>query len=289
LVNHSDLGRVHRLPYLAATISNARPIFFMKSTQVSRYASTRLWHNTLNQIDWLTSPQEVIKMNAGKKFRKTLVSLSVLSALLLSVLMVSPAAAATSPLMADEIAGLKFMREEEKLAHDVYVTFYQQYGLAIFNNIANSEATHMTAVKTLLDRYGIADPAAGNGIGEFENAELQALYNQLMAQGRQSLSAALQVSAAIEEIDILDLKELLAMTARSDIEQVYTSLLNGSHNHLRAFANTLKMQTGEVYQPQYLDAGTYQTVIAGTNGRRGGSGGSSNAIGGGNSRGGRRW
>jgi hypothetical protein len=34
----------------------------------------------------------------------------------------------------------------------VYVTFYQQYGLSIFNNIASSEATHMASVKTLLDR-----------------------------------------------------------------------------------------------------------------------------------------
>jgi hypothetical protein len=269
--------------------SHRRSIFFTKTTQVSRHVSTRFWQNTLNQIDWLTGPQEAIKMNAGKKFRKILVSLSVLSALLLSVLMVSPAAAATTPLTADEIAGLKFMREEEKLAHDVYVTFYQQYGLAIFNNIANSEATHMAAFKTLLDRYGIADPAAGQPIGVFTDPELQALYNQLIAQGRQSLSAALKVGGAIEEIDILDLKERLATTTRSDIRQVYTSLLNGSYNHLRAFANTLKMQTGEVYQPQYLDTVTYQTISAGTNGRRGGSGGSSNAIGGGNNRGGLRW
>ena len=228
-------------------------------------------------------------MNAGKKIRNLIVSLSMLSALLLSaVVVVSPAAAATSPLSADEIAGLQFMREEEKLARDVYLTLYQKWGLAIFNNIANSEAAHMAAVKTLLDRYGIADPAAGNGVGVFENAELQALYNQLIAQGRQSLSAALKVGGAIEEIDILDLKERLATTTQADIRQVYTSLLNGSYNHLRAFANTLKMQTSEVYQPQYLDTATYQTIIAGANGRRGGNGGSSSAIGGGSTRGGRR-
>jgi hypothetical protein len=228
-------------------------------------------------------------MNTSKKFRTMLINLNVLLALVLSLSVVSPAAAATSPLTADEIAGLKFMREEEKLAHDVYVTLYQQYGLAIFNNIASSEATHMAAVKTLLDRYGIVDPAAGNGVGVFENAELQALYNQLIAQGRQSLSAALKVGGAIEEIDILDLKERLGTTTHSDIQQVYTSLLNGSYNQLRAFANTLKTQTGEVYQPRYLDAATYQTIIAGTNGRRGGNGGGSSAIGGGSTRGGRRW
>lgn len=226
-------------------------------------------------------------MNASKKFRTMLTNLSVVVALALSLLAGPPAAAAPSPLNADEIAGLQFMREEEKLAHDVYVTFYRQYGLAIFNNIANSEARHMAAVKTLLDRYGLADPAAGNGVGVFENAELQALYNQLIAQGRQSLGAALKAGGAIEEIDILDLKERLATTTQADIRQVYTSLLNGSYNHLRAFVNTLKLQTGEVYQPQYLDAATYQSIIGGTNGRRGGNGGSSSTIGGGSTRGGR--
>lgn len=230
-------------------------------------------------------------MNLRQVIQKV-VGVSVLVTVLLSTVVGAANAmpAAATMLSADEAAGLIFMREEEKLAHDVYVTLYQQYGLATFNNIADSEATHMAAVKTLLDRYGLADPAAGNGVGVFENTELQALYNQLIAQGRQSLGAALKVGGAIEEIDILDLKERLTATtaSRSDIQQVYTSLLNGSYNHLRAFANTLKMQTGEVYQPQYLDATTYQTIIAGTNGRRGGSGGGGSVIGG-NTRGGRHW
>jgi len=228
-------------------------------------------------------------MNAGKKIRNLIVSLSVLSALLLSVLVVSPAAAATSPLSADEIAGLKFMREEEKLAHDVYATFYQQYGLSIFNNIASSEATHMAAIKTLLDRYGIADPAASKAVGVCADASLQALYNQLVAQGRQSLSAALKVGGAIEEIDILDLQERLATTTHSDIQQVYTSLLNASYNHLRAFARTLTAQTGVAYQPQYLDAATYQNIIAGNGSQRGGMGSNGGQRGGAGGNGGRRW
>jgi len=228
-------------------------------------------------------------MNAKQWIQKVLgVGVLVVVALAAAVGPVAAAPiAATSTLSADEAAGLIFMREEEKLAHDVYVTLYQQYGLAIFNNISNSEATHMAALKTLLDRYGLLDPVTGNGVGEFENADLQALYAQLIAQGSQSLSAALKVGAAIEEIDILDLKARLATTTHSDIQQVYTSLLNGSYNHLRSFANTLKTQTGEVYQPQHLDAATYQTILGGSNGRRGGNIGSS-TIGSGSSRGGRR-
>ena len=203
-------------------------------------------------------------MNAGKKIRNLIVSVSVLSALLLSALVVSPAAAATSPLSADEIAGLQFMREEEKLARDVYLTLYQKWGVATFNNIASSEATHMASIKTLLDRYGIADPAAGQPIGVFTNPELQALYNQLIAQGSQSLNAALQVGVTIEQVDIRDLQTRIAGTTHTDIKSVYNNLLRGSTNHLRAFTNQLQTQTGKV-------TGTTPSTTLGTpTGRRGG-------------------
>ena len=219
-------------------------------------------------------------MNAKRMLQKV-VGVSVLVTVLFSTVVgaayAAPAAATT--LSADEIAGLIFMREEEKLAHDVYVTFYQEYGLSIFNNIAGSELSHMAAVKTLLDGYGIADPAAGNGVGEFENADLQALYDQLIVQGSQSLSAALKAGATIEEIDIRDLQTRLTATTPADITQVYTNLLYGSYNHLRAFTRTLTSQTGEVYQPHYLDAATYQSIIAGSNGQRGGTSGMSNSTG----------
>ena len=207
-------------------------------------------------------------MNARKKIRKLIVSLSVLVGMALSLLIASPAAAASSPLSAAEIAGLQFMREEEKLARDVYLTLYQQYGLAIFNNIAGSEATHMAAIKTLLDRYGIADPAAGQPIGVFTNPQLQALYHQLVAQGSQSQAAALQVGVTIEQVDIRDLQDRIASTTHTDIKSVYNNLLNGSYNHLRAFTNQLQTQTSAVTQPQ-LPAATAPSTSFGRTGQRG--------------------
>ena len=84
------------------------------------------------------------------------------------------------------------------------------------------------------------------------------------------MSAALKVGAAIEEIDIRDLQVRLARTTHTDIQSLYNNLLNGSYNHLRAFTNTLKTRTGEVYQPQHLSAATYQSVINGSTGWRGG-------------------
>lgn len=70
-------------------------------------------------------------------------------------------------LSADEEAGLLYMREEEKLARDVYLTTYNLWRLQIFDNIAASEETHTEAVKLLLDRYNLADPVGSNGIGVF--------------------------------------------------------------------------------------------------------------------------
>jgi hypothetical protein len=179
-------------------------------------------------------------------------------------------------LSAEESEALLYMREEEKLAHDVYVTMYAQWSLPVFQNISQSEQTHSEAIKALLDRYGLDDPASSE-IGVFTNPDLQALYNELVARGSQSLAEAIKVCAAIEEIDILDLQSRLAETDNADIQQVFNNLLNGSYNHLQAFVSTLYTQTGETYQPQYLSAEAYQAMInaetaTGGNGNRGGRG-----------------
>ena len=165
------------------------------------------------------------------------------------------------------------MREEEKLARDVYLALYDIWGLQIFNNIASSEQTHTDAVKTLIDRYGITDNFASE-YGLFINPDLQALYDQLVAKGSQSLGDAIKVGAAIEEIDILDLEESLEKTDKTDIITVYNNLLKGSENHLRAFVSTLERQTGEIYEPQFMSIDAYNKVISasaqtGNLGRRG--------------------
>jgi hypothetical protein len=179
----------------------------------------------------------------------------------------------TGELNADEIAALLYMREEEKLARDVYQAMYDIWGVPVFANIAESEQAHMNAIAYLLDAYDLADPAAGQGLGEFENAQLQALYNELVAQGQQSLEDALLAGAAIEEIDILDLQERLAQTSNAAITQTFENLLAGSVNHLGAFATNIERQTGLAYQPQYMSQSAYQALVSTTSGRGNGSGG----------------
>jgi hypothetical protein len=180
-------------------------------------------------------------------------------------------------LTVDETAGLLFMFEEEKLARDVYNALFSIWGQPTFQNIASSEQMHMDAVKLLLVQYGIEVP--GDVAGVFNDASLQALYDSLIAAGNLSLADALKVGATIEEVDIMDLQSRLALTQNSNIQLVYNNLMNGSHNHLRNFVNVLQRQTGEVYQPQYLSAELYQTILSNTNGNgQGGTNGSGTSV-----------
>ena len=183
-----------------------------------------------------------------------------------------------SDLNADETASLLYMREEEKLARDVYNTLFTVWGQPTFQNIAASEQAHMDEIKLLLDRYGLTDPALAPG--QFSDANLQALYDQLVAQGSVSLADALKVGAAIEEIDILDLQARLALTDNADIQMVFNNLMNGSYSHLNSFTSVLTQQTGEIYIPKYLTAEAYQAIVTGTsgNGYQGGNGTTTNGT-----------
>ena len=151
----------------------------------------------------------------------------------------SAASVQVTPLTDEEVQWLTYMREEEKLARDVYLTLNDEWNMRIFSNIAASEQQHMDAVKTLLVRYGIPDPAAGTDQGEFRNTTLQELYDQLIQQGSISKVEALKVGVIVEETDIDDLNAAIATTTHKDIKTVYSNLLEGSLNHLDAFESQL--------------------------------------------------
>ena len=170
-----------------------------------------------------------------------------------------------------EAAELLYMREEEKLARDVYLSLYEQWQLPVFSNIANSEQNHTEAVARSLARYGLEDPITNAAVGEFSDPSLQQLYDELITEGSQSLAAALAVGAKIEEIDIADLETAMANTDNADLDLLYDRLQNGSENHLRAFTGTLSQQTGQTYQPEVLSPEEYDEIL-GESGDRGGRG-----------------
>jgi len=159
-----------------------------------------------------------------------------------------------------EIAGILFMREEEKLARDVYAQLHDIWGTNIFGNIASSEQTHTDAVKSLIEKYGLDDPAEGQDVGVFTNDTLQQLHDDLIAQGNLSKVDALKVGAAIEEIDIIDIEKYAAETDNEDIQLVYENLIKGSRNHLRSFVSVLEKR-GITYEPQYLDEVAFNAIL----------------------------
>lgn len=163
-------------------------------------------------------------------------------------------------LSAAERDGLVWMREEEKLAHDVYTTLAQRWGNGPFTNIAAAESTHTEAVRLLIDRYGIADPALGASVGAYGNPTFTRLYQELVTTGSASYVDGLKVGARIEELDIQDLKA--RASALADIAMVYDNLERGSRNHLRAFVRQLKRQ-GVEYAPTLLSKFEYEAIIGG--------------------------
>lgn len=161
----------------------------------------------------------------------------------------------------EETDSLIYMREEEKLARDVYLALYDIYGQQIFYNIAQSEQTHTEAIKLLLEKYDLEDPVSVDERGVFENQELQALYNSLVEQGSQSLLDALTVGATIEDLDIKDLQVANEQADNQDISAVYDNLEKGSRNHIRSFTRMIE-RNGGTYQAQYITQEEYEQIIA---------------------------
>ncbi len=145
---------------------------------------------------------------------------------------------------------LLFLREEEKLARDVYLFSFDIYEDGIFKNIASSEQQHMEAVLTLLNKYGLSDPTSSE-IGVFKDQVLQVLYDQLTTASKESLLNALTVGATIEDLDINDISIFESQTTKADLLNVYDMLKCGSGNHLRSYTDRLNL-LGLDYSPEYI-------------------------------------
>ena len=187
------------------------------------------------------------------------------------VSLMSSSLPAFANLSAAEQQTLSFMREEEKLARDVYQVLYKTYPLRPFANIAAAEQQHMDALKHLVQRYQILDPVKTEQVGQFTDNSLTQLYQALIQRGQGSEIAALQVGALIEETDIQDLRKALANTQTPSLKQTYQNLLEGSYRHLQAFVRQLK-QRQQAYQAQVLTPAELKQILQMDSGRGHGRG-----------------
>lgn len=183
-----------------------------------------------------------------------------------------------SQLDAVEASHLTFMREEEKLARDVYLSFAERYpDQPVFSQIATkSEQTHTDTLRAKLADFGLPDPnptandlPASQGVftGEEWGGYFQEKYAELTTRGSENELAALYVGALIEELDMQDIAICpvvmmdagypepcgLAYTDESSLINTFSSLIDGSENHLRAFVGQIEAVIGEGnYEAQYL-------------------------------------
>jgi hypothetical protein len=149
-------------------------------------------------------------------------------------------------LTVSEIESIIRIRQEEKLARDVYLTLYEYYVVKdpifaqIFGNISESEQRHMDAVKSLIVKYGLEDPVANDTIGVFpkptsdDEPYFAQLYLDMVQRGEEHCEA-LHVGIEIELLDIEDIEKALFYVTARDVSRVFNNLLNGSYNHLNAF------------------------------------------------------
>ena len=160
----------------------------------------------------------------------------------------------------EESKSLIHMREEEKLARDVYIAMFNKYGLRIFENISSSEQTHTDAILQLLTKYSINDPVGTNAVGVFTDPGLQALYTSLVYSGNVSILEAYKVGATIEDLDLYDLKVDLLKVDNQDIILVYQMLSKGSRNHMRNYFSNLK-SLGFTYVPQFITQSDLDAIV----------------------------
>jgi hypothetical protein len=176
----------------------------------------------------------------------------------------------------NEQTHLVFMREEEKLARDVYLTLGTMYpDSVIFGKIDDSEQKHLAAVKTMLEKYGVEDPNTNDNIGAFTGEDygwyFTEKFNLLVERASISELEALYVGAFIEELDMMDINQCPEVivetdngindvsecgkiyTDNSDISNLYGSLLDGSDSHLEGYVKNIEKYIGEGnYQAQVL-------------------------------------
>jgi len=170
----------------------------------------------------------------------------------------------TSSLSQEVKEALAYMGNEERLAYDTYMTLYNYHndeGTAInqLTNIASrSEIKHVGIVQDLVKRYDInvseltdvSNPVADKNVafenmptGQYDIQAIQDLYDALIAKGKESKQAALEVGCMVEVTDIDDLDVRIAQAEASNADDVvegFNVLRDGSYNHYWAFDKGLK-------------------------------------------------
>jgi hypothetical protein len=220
-------------------------------------------------------------------------------AIILTAAIGLPVAATAGPLTQADKAHLVFMRSEEKLARDVYLTLGAMYpNQPVFLKIAgNAEQTHTDTMLNMIEKFGLDDPEPTTPpdvlpdpdnptVGAFENywfgVYFEEKFKKLTGLGGDGLLEALYVGALIEELDMMDIDVCndeafsaywpypgdppdpcggLAVTQVKALQNTLSNLLAGSENHLCAFISQIGPIDGVCYESQVLSQGEVFEII----------------------------
>lgn len=168
----------------------------------------------------------------------------------------------------NEETHMMFMREEEKLARDVYTMLGATWpDQAVFSGISGSEQGHTDSVKNLIEGYGLTDPNTNDNVGAYTGEDYAGYFTEkyklLVDKGSINELEALYVGAFIEELDMLDIVQCpqaiidiqrsirstsdcgLNYTDEDQIQTVFGNLLDGSKSHLRAYVGRIENVIGD--------------------------------------------
>ena len=144
----------------------------------------------------------------------------------------SPGQGGATPLNTREAETLVLMREDEKLARDVYRVLYMYWQQDTWLKAMQQRQARMNSIGLLLEQYDLPDPLPDNRPGSFPSPESGNLYTQLVARGRLSHVDAIDVGIEIEKIDITDLLAALHESHHETLDQAYRTMLDSSRQTL---------------------------------------------------------
>lgn len=172
---------------------------------------------------------------------------------------VCPVFTVTDPLTTDEIEFIYAVREDEKLAHNLYIYFVTQYPTARqLANIGNAEINHITTIERVFTYYEIDFPTLGQP-GVFTDENRQAIYTRLTAQGS-TLHEAYQVMAALEEENIVIYSKVASELTNPNLQLIINNLAQSSENHFKVLVNQITAW-GSIYTPTLLEASQYEEIL----------------------------
>lgn len=144
-------------------------------------------------------------------------------------------------LTGQELQGLLYMAEKQKLHRDVYMAMDERTAIPLFNELYLGDAKNFDLISATIEAYGQENPVLNRGVGDFRRAEVQALYDEFINTVNNDLIEMLTFAVRMEEGTLEDIRNFMEQVdGNPDIRQLYTELLTGSYAQLDALDAEMK-------------------------------------------------